>query len=91
LASTVKEQAEGKKDDETVNGPGPTIFARCDNSKIGALTVLENNVPADELEKRKSSRLAIINVLETSCPACHSGAPLRYWTPASWTRKILSV
>jgi hypothetical protein len=56
LASTVKEQAEGKKDDETVDAPGPTIFAHCDNSNIGALTVLENNVPADELEKRKSSR-----------------------------------
>ena len=62
MASTVKEAAEGKKDDETVSAPGPTIFAHCDNSKIGAVTVLENNVPADELEKRRGSRWAIMNV-----------------------------
>lgn len=62
LASAVKQQAEGKKDDETVSAPGPTIFAHCDNSVDGAMTVLENNVDADELEKRKSSRWAIMNV-----------------------------
>lgn len=40
LAADVKKQAEGKKDDETVAAPGPTIFAHCDNSKTGALQVL---------------------------------------------------
>jgi hypothetical protein len=62
LASAVKEQAEGLKDSDTVAAPGPTIFAHCDNSKTGAMTVLENNVAADDLEKRKSSRWAIMNV-----------------------------
>ncbi|KAL8668507.1 MAG: hypothetical protein Q9224_007793, partial [Gallowayella concinna] len=61
-ASAVKQQAEGLKDDETVSAPGPTIFAHCDNSANGALTVLENNVPAGELEKRKKSRWGIMNV-----------------------------
>ena len=54
--------AEGLKDDETVAAPGPTIFAHCDNSENGALTVLEANVPHAELEKRKSSRWGIMNV-----------------------------
>ena len=58
----MKEQAEGLNDSDTVAAPGPTIFAHCDNSCSGALTVLENNVPADELEKRKNSRWAIMNV-----------------------------
>ncbi|KAK3053970.1 hypothetical protein LTR09_005250 [Extremus antarcticus] len=62
LASAVKEQAEKLKDSDTVTAPGPTIFAHCDNSCDGALTVLENNVPADELEKRKNRRWAIMNV-----------------------------
>ncbi|KAK3690984.1 hypothetical protein LTR37_018886 [Vermiconidia calcicola] len=62
LASTVKAQADGLKDSDTVSAPGPTIFAHCDNSVNGALTVLENNVPAAELEKRKNSRWAIMNV-----------------------------
>ena len=63
LASAVKQQAEGLSDSDTVAAPGPTIFAHCDNSKIGALTVLENNItdPA-ELEKRKNSRWGIMNV-----------------------------
>jgi hypothetical protein len=54
--------AKGLKDDETVAAPGPTIFAHCDNSKNGALTVLEANVPADDIERRKNSRWAIMNV-----------------------------
>lgn len=54
--------AENLKDDDTVAAPGPTIFAHCDNSKNGALTVLEANVPAAELEKRKNSRWGIMNV-----------------------------
>lgn len=62
LASAVRDQAEGLKDSDTVAAPGPTIFAHCDNSVNGALTVLENNVPAEELEKRKSQRWAIMNV-----------------------------
>jgi len=62
LASQVKEQAEGKDDRDAVSAPGPTIFAHCDNSKIGAATVLENNVPADEIEKRMNSRWGIMNV-----------------------------
>lgn len=53
---------EGKKDDETVAAPGPTIFAHCDNSKNGAMTVLENNSSPEELEQRKKSRWAIMNV-----------------------------
>ena len=40
LAADVKKQAEGKRDDETVAAPGPTIFAHCDNSKNGAFQVL---------------------------------------------------
>jgi len=62
LASAVKNMADGLKDDETVAAPGPTIFAHCDNSASGALSVLEANVPDGELERRKSSRWAIINV-----------------------------
>lgn len=62
LASAVKELAEGLKDSDTVAAPGPTIFAHCDNSVKGALTVLENNFSGDELEKRKNSRWAIMNV-----------------------------
>lgn len=62
MASAVKEQAEGLNDSDTVSAPGPTIFAHCDNSVNGALTVLENNIPAAELEKRKNSRWAIMNV-----------------------------
>lgn len=62
LASAVKEQAEGLKDSDTVAAPGPTIFAHCDNSKDGAMTVLENNVPEAEKKKRKGSRWAIMNV-----------------------------
>ena len=62
LASAVKEQSHGLEDSDTVAAPGPTIFAHCDNSKVGAMTVLENNVPADELEKRKNSRWAIMNI-----------------------------
>ena len=38
------------------------MFAHCDNSEKGALTVLEANVPEGELEKRKSSRWGIMNV-----------------------------
>ena len=45
-----------------MSAPGPTIFAHCDNSEAGALTVLEANVPTAELEKRKGSRWAIMNV-----------------------------
>lgn len=62
LASDVKKQAEGLKDSDTVAAPGPTIFAHCDNSVSGAMTVLENNVPPAELEKRKNNRWAIMNV-----------------------------
>lgn len=62
LASAVKDMAQGKKDNETVAAPGPTIFAHCDNSKNGALTVLEANVPEDQLERRKKSRWGIMNV-----------------------------
>ncbi|KAF2164391.1 hypothetical protein M409DRAFT_67903 [Zasmidium cellare ATCC 36951] len=62
LASAVKEQAQGLKDSDTVAAPGPTIFAHCDNSVAGAMTVLENNVPTDEQEKRRNSRWAIMNV-----------------------------
>lgn len=42
--------------------PGPTIFAHCDNSVKGAFMVLENNVPKAEIERRKKSRWAIMNV-----------------------------
>ena len=62
LASAVKQQAEGLKDSDTVNAPGPTIFAHCDNSEKGALTVLENNFSGAELEQRKNSRWGIMNV-----------------------------
>ena len=62
MASEVRDLAKNLKDSDTVAAPGPTIFAHCDNSENGALTVLENNVPAAELEKRKSSRWAIMNV-----------------------------
>lgn len=62
LASAVKEQAEGLKDSDTVAAPGPTIFAHCDNSKDGAMTVLENNVPEADKAKRKNSRWAIMNI-----------------------------
>lgn len=62
LASTVQKMADGLKDDDTVAAPGPTIFAHCDNSKKGAMTVLEANVPAEDVEKRKRSRWGIMNV-----------------------------
>lgn len=62
LASAVQQQAEGLKDSDTVAAPGPTIFAHCDNSVNGAMTVLENNVSPADLEKRKNSRWAIMNV-----------------------------
>jgi hypothetical protein len=58
----VKEQAEGKDDSETVNAPGPTIFAHVDQSNEGSVEVLEHNVSATDLEKRKRSRWAIMNV-----------------------------
>lgn len=58
----MKEQADGKADGETVNAPGPTLFAHVDHSYDGSLTVLEHNVPAEELDKRKNSRWAIMNV-----------------------------
>lgn len=56
------DQSKNLKDSDTVSAPGPTIFAHCDNSEVGALTVLENNVPAADLERRKNSRWAIMNV-----------------------------
>lgn len=62
LASAVKEQAEGKEDNETVAAPGPTMFAHLDQSIDGSSTVLESNVSAAELQRRKNSRWAILNI-----------------------------
>ncbi len=54
--------AEKLNDDDTVSAPGPTIFAHCDNSKNGAMTVLEHNLHGEDVERRKKSRWAIMNV-----------------------------
>jgi hypothetical protein len=81
--------AKGLKDDETVAAPGPTIFAHCDNSKNGALTVLEANVPADDIERRKNSRWAIMNVWRPLVrPVTREP---RSWTLLLATRRILSA
>jgi hypothetical protein len=65
--------ADGLEDSSILKAAGPTQFAHCDNSKEGSLTVLKENLPTSEYERRQKSHWAIMNV----------GCPTRCVTDAS--------
>ena len=58
----VKKASEGLDDKVVLPNVGPTTFAHCDNSDSGSLLVLQENIPAADVEKRLKSRWAIMNV-----------------------------
>ena len=54
--------ANGLDNSSVLKAVGPTTFAHCDNGEAGSMIVLKGNLPVSDLERRRNSHWAIMNV-----------------------------